>query len=76
MGDRLGVTAPPAQIPSVVSLSPASGTGNTVTYTAQYSHPAGATALTSVSLAGEYRGLHRYRLLCDLHQLPPVNYAL
>jgi hypothetical protein len=47
---RLGVTAPPAQVPSVVSLSPVSGTGNTVIYTAQYSHPAGATALTTVSL--------------------------
>ena len=47
---RLGVTAPPAQVPSVVLLSPASGSGNTVTYTAQYSHPAGATALTSISL--------------------------
>ena len=47
---RLGVTAPPAQTPSVVSLSPAAGSGNTVTYTALYSHPAGASALTTVSL--------------------------
>ncbi len=47
---RLGVAAPPAQFPSVVSLSPTSGTGNTVIYTAQFSHPAGATAITSVSL--------------------------
>ncbi len=47
---RLGVTAPPAQVPSVVSLNPPSGTGNTVTYTAQFSHPAGAAALTSVTL--------------------------
>lgn len=47
---RLGVTAPPPQVPSVNSLSPASGSGNTVTYTATYSHPAGAAALTSASL--------------------------
>jgi hypothetical protein len=47
---RLGVTVPPAQVPSVVSLSPTSGSGNTVTYTAVYSHPAGATAITSASL--------------------------
>ncbi len=47
---RLGVTAPPPQTPSVVSLSPSSGTGNSVTYTAQYSHPSGASAFTTVSL--------------------------
>jgi len=47
---RLGVTAPPPQVPAVNSLAPASGSGNTVTYTAQYSHPAGASALTTVSL--------------------------
>jgi hypothetical protein len=46
---RLGVTAPPPQVPSVNSVSPSSGSGNTVTYTAQYSHPAGASALTTVS---------------------------
>ena len=47
---RLGVTAPPPQVPSVISVSPASGSGNTVTLTAQYSDPAGASALTAVSL--------------------------
>ena len=47
---RLGVTAPAAQVPAVVSLSPASGTGNSVSYTAVYSHPAGATALANVEL--------------------------
>ncbi len=47
---RLGVTAPPAQSPSVGSLSPSSGSGNTVTFVAQYSHPAGASTLKSVSL--------------------------
>jgi len=47
---RLGVTAPPAQLPSAVSVTPASGTGNTVTFAAQFSDPAGASALTSVSL--------------------------
>lgn len=47
---RLGVTAVPAEVPSVVSVSPSSGSGNTVTFTAQYSDPAGATALQNVSL--------------------------
>ena len=47
---RLGVTAPPAQLPAANSVSPASGSGNTVTFTAQYSHPAGATALVTIGL--------------------------
>jgi hypothetical protein len=47
---RLGVTAPPPQMPAANSVSPSSGSGNTVTFTAQYSHPAGATSLTSVAL--------------------------
>ena len=47
---RLGVTAPPPQLPAAISVSPASGSGNAVTFTAQYSHPAGATSLVSVAL--------------------------
>jgi hypothetical protein len=38
------------QIPAVNSVTPSSGGGNSVTFTAQYSHPAGATALTVVGL--------------------------
>ncbi len=47
---RIGVTSAPPQVPSVGSVSPSTGNGNTVTFTATYSHPAGASALTSVSL--------------------------
>jgi hypothetical protein len=47
---RLGVTAGPPQIPAANSVAPSSGSGNTVTFTAQYSHPAGATSLTTVGL--------------------------
>jgi hypothetical protein len=47
---RLGVTAAPAQVPSTISVSPSSGSGSSVTFTAQYSHPAGATSLVTVSL--------------------------
>lgn len=47
---RMGVTAPPPQTPATVSVSPSSGSGNTVTFTAQYSDTGGAAALTSVAL--------------------------
>jgi hypothetical protein len=47
---RLGVTAPPPQVPSTVSVTPSSGSGNSVTLTAQYSDSGGAAALTTVSL--------------------------
>ncbi len=47
---RLGVTAPPVQVPSVVSVTPASGSGNAPIFVAQYADTAGATALTTVSL--------------------------
>jgi hypothetical protein len=47
---RLGVTAPPPQVPSAVSLTPSSGSGNSVIFTAQYSDTGGAAALTTVSL--------------------------
>jgi hypothetical protein len=47
---RLGVTAPPPQIPSAVSVTPSSGSGNTAVFSAQYSDSGGAAALTAVSL--------------------------
>ncbi len=47
---RLGVTAPPIQVPAVGTVSPASGTGNVVTFTATFTHPAGAAALTNVAI--------------------------
>ena len=47
---RLGVTAPPPQIPSAVSVTPSSGSGNTVVFAAQYTDTGGAAALTTVSL--------------------------
>ena len=47
---RLGVTAPPPQIPSAVSVTPSSGSGNAVVFSAQYSDSGGAVALTAVSL--------------------------
>jgi len=47
---RIGVTAPPPQIPSAVSVTPASGSGNAVVFSAQYTDSGGAAALTTVSL--------------------------
>ena len=47
---RLGVTAPPPQVPSTVSVTPSSGSGNSVILTAKYSDTGGAAALTTVSL--------------------------
>ncbi len=47
---RIGVTAPPQQLPAANSISPASGSGNTVILTAQYSHPSGAGSLTTAAL--------------------------
>ncbi len=47
---RLGVTPPPSQTPSTVSVAPASGNGNPASFTAQYSDTGGAAALTTVSL--------------------------
>ena len=47
---RFGVTAPPPQIPAAVSVTPASGSGNSVVFSAQYTDTGGAAALTTVSL--------------------------
>ena len=46
---RIGVTAPPPQLPSANSVTPASGSGNSVVFTAQYSHPSGGGAITSAA---------------------------
>jgi hypothetical protein len=47
---RIGVTAPPPQIPAAISATPASGSGNAVMFSAQYTDTGGAAALTTVSL--------------------------
>jgi hypothetical protein len=47
---RLGASSAPPQIPAVVSVTPASGFGNTVTFTAKYSDPGGASSLTAVAI--------------------------
>ncbi len=47
---RLGVTAPPPQMPAAVSVTPASGSGNSVVFSAQFTDTGGAAALTTVSL--------------------------
>jgi hypothetical protein len=43
---RLGVTAAPPQTPAVVSMTPLSGSGATVIFTAEYSDTGGGSALT------------------------------
>jgi hypothetical protein len=47
---RLGASSAPPQIPAVASVSPASGSGNSVTFTAQYSDPGGGASLATVSV--------------------------
>jgi len=47
---RLGVTAPPATTASVISVSPNTGTANSVTFTAQFADTGGANTLTSAAL--------------------------
>ena len=47
---RLGVTALPPTTPSVTSLSPTSGSGNTVTFTAKFADTGGGSTLTTASL--------------------------
>ena len=47
---RIGVTAPPPQIPAAVSVTPVSGSGNSVAISAQFTDTGGAAALTAVSL--------------------------
>ena len=49
MGGEMGVTLR-LLVPTVGTVSPASGSGASVTFTATYSDPAGATALTNVAL--------------------------
>jgi hypothetical protein len=47
---KFGTTAPPPQLPSADSVDVIMGTGGTATVTAQFSHPAGASALTNASV--------------------------
>ena len=68
---RLGVTALPPQLPAVNSVSPSTGNGNTVTFTAQYSHPAGAGSLTSVALLVNTTASLNFA--CDVSYSPVTN---
>lgn len=47
---RLGVTAPPSTTPAVVSVSPTSGSGNTVSFTAKYTDTGGGATLTTAAI--------------------------
>jgi hypothetical protein len=47
---RLGVTPPPATTPSVTSVSPTSGSGNTVTFTAIFTDTGGGSTLTTATV--------------------------
>jgi hypothetical protein len=47
---RVGVAPPPPLLPSVTSVTPATGSGGSATFTAMYSDTGGAAALTAVSL--------------------------
>ena len=47
---KFGVPGATPQPPSANSVAPSSGSGNTVTFTAQYSHPAGAASLVTGAL--------------------------
>ena len=47
---RIGGSALPPTTPAVVSVSPASGSGSTVTFTAKYSDSGGGSTLTSAAL--------------------------
>ena len=47
---RLGVTNPLPQLPGAISVSPSSGSGNAVIFTAEYSHSQGATSLREAVL--------------------------
>jgi hypothetical protein len=68
---RLGVTAPPPQLPAANSVSPSSGSGNTVTFTAQYSHSAGAVSLTTVALL--LNTTASLDFACDITYSPSTN---
>jgi len=47
---RIGVTAPPSQVPSADSVNVVYGSGGAATVTAQFSHPSGATSLQTVAV--------------------------
>lgn len=68
---RLGVTAAPPQLPSVTSLTPASGSGNTVVFTAAFSDSGGVGALTAVSLL--VNGSANTTFACSVGYNPSAN---
>jgi hypothetical protein len=47
---RLGVTAPPSQVPAAVDAEVVFGSGGSAVITAQFSHPGGASQLTTVAV--------------------------
>src|SRR5262249_40788918 len=47
---RLGVTAPPSQVPTADSVDVVYGAGGAATITAKCSHPAGASAITNAAV--------------------------
>ena len=47
---RIGVTTGSPQLPAVIGVTPLSGSGNSVTFTAQFSDPAGTSALASTTV--------------------------
>jgi hypothetical protein len=47
---RVAVTAPPATVPSVISVSPTSGSANLATFTAQFSDTGGGSTITAAAL--------------------------
>jgi hypothetical protein len=68
---RIGVTVPPPQIPSAVSVSPSSGNGSSVTLTAQFSDPGGGAALTAVVLLVNTMASSDYA--CQVTYTPSTN---
>lgn len=68
---RFGVTAPPPALPAVISVSPASGSGNTVTLAAQFSDGSGAAALTSVAILLNTTAASSYA--CQVTYTPSSN---
>ncbi len=71
---RLGVTAPPPQTPAAISVTPSSGSGSTVTFTAQYSDTGGSRGPDRRGAADEHFRLDELCLLCELHpRFKPVR---
>ncbi len=68
---RIGVTSAPPQVPAVGTVTPSSGNGNTITFTATYSHPAGANALTNVAFLVNTNASTNYG--CYISYSPSLN---